>query len=520
MRKFSQFTPDEDAPLLLSWYRGDLSAFESLVRKYQKRVFNLALLLTGTQKTASEITENSFVSAYQNIRSLKSTGRFSSWLIAFALKESRELEDYRGEEPDSPAEVDQDLDDESSYVAALQKKLELCIRELPSELSELILLRYVRGYPLDRVEEILQINSEMLLTRLFEAQETLACWLKSGTADPAEFSTMKTISSSIHPEIRRHFSAYLDISTEYDEKELIKAHLASCGSCREALAELEWMIEDIKGIPDVEPPHWMVASIMKRVKKSPAKPVKEQAPSNLKIQFTLAALFLLVIGASAYFLQRTELPDPEPSSEEPPISAPAAEQKIKSPRAAVTPIPQGVLKGAPSSRDDAPKAGKSVKLPSPPFPLPKSLPSDRSVQATPATLPVKPVEAAKRESAHKVDKPAATQPGLQEWGSPLPQSPPLQNKVPLPRARSGEITVVLNSSDPLAVAHAIEEAVLASGGKVNGRAYSGGTDLLYTNIGVERFIDLMGRLGKIAKIQALPQLPEGAEGAVDLVIRW
>ena len=47
MSNIRQFTPDEDAPLLLSWHRGDLSAFETLVWKYQKRIFNLAILLTG-----------------------------------------------------------------------------------------------------------------------------------------------------------------------------------------------------------------------------------------------------------------------------------------------------------------------------------------------------------------------------------------------------------------------------------------------------------------------------------------
>lgn len=518
MRRSNQTTPDEDAPLLLSWYRGDLSAFESLIWKYQKRIFNLALLLTGAQKTAGEVTENSFVAAYQNISTLKSTGRFSSWLVALALKECRERDNYRGEEADSPAEFDQDFNAESSYTAALQKKLQLCIRELPLELSELILLRYVRGYPLDRIEEILQISTEMVLSRLFEAQERLACWLKSGTEDPAEFSTMKTVNSSIHPEIRRNFSAYLDSSTENDEKELIKVHLASCGSCREALAELEWMIEDIKGIPDAEPPHWLVASIITKVKNPPPKPVKLQAPSNFNIQFTLAALFIAVIGASAYFLQRGDQPGSEQSREDQPVSSPFAEKNVKPPETVVNPLPKGVLRGA-ETVEVAPKAGKSDK-PSPSFPLPTALPSDRTVQATPATIPGQPATATNNERIYKREKPAATQPGLQEWGNHLPQSPPLQKKASLPGVQGAEISVVLSSPDSLAVAHDIEAAVLASGGKVNGRAHSGGTDILYTSVGVERFPALMGRLGKIAKIRELPELPEGAEGVIDLVIRW
>jgi RNA polymerase sigma-70 factor (ECF subfamily) len=518
MSKFSRSTPDEDTPLLLSWYRGDISAFETLIWKYQKRVFNLAYLLTGVQKTACKVTENSFITAYQNIKSLKSTGRFSSWLVAITLKECRELADYSGEEPESPADPDSAVDDEDSYSAYLHKKLELCIRELPVESSELILLRYVRGYSLDRVEEILQINGELLRSRLFEAQETLACWLKSGTEDPAEFLALKTSARSIHPEIRRNFSAYLDSSTEGDEKELTKTHLKSCGSCREALAELEWMVEDIKSIPDLEPPHWLASSILQKVKVSPAKPAKVEDPSHIKIQIAVAVLFIAVVGATSYLLQSRPLPLLEPPrSLTQTVSPPAVEQKVEPVRTDFTSILKGVFRGdvtgPTSSSGPAAASGPSV-------PLPILLPSDGSSQGAPALKPLLPAAVGQSEPIQKREKSEALDQPLQEWGDPPPQSPAPQKKVPLPKTRSGELAVVLKSADPVAAAQDIESAVIANGGKVNGRAYSGDTDIMYTRVEVERFFDLMGRLGRIGRIQELPQLPEGAEGAVDLVIKW
>lgn len=519
MKKISQATPDEDSPLLLSWYRGDFSAFETLIWKYRKRVFNLALLLTGVEKTACAVVENTFVSAYQNIRSLKSTGRFSSWIIAIALKECRDFNNYRGEETGSPAEPEVYLDDESSYAAALHKKLELCIRALPSELSEAILLRYVRGFSLDRVEEILQISGEMVLSRLFEAQETLACWLRSDTDDPAELAAMKTAASSIHPEIRRNFSAYLDSSVEGDEKELTKVHLKSCGSCREALAELEWMVEDIKSIPDVEPPPWLAPSIIAKVKSSPAIPAKVKAPADLKIQIAVASLFIAIVVIYSYFVQSRPEVEPElQRSENQPVSPPPGAQKIAPSGTRSTAIPQGEFRGAPITADKPPRAEKSTGPPS--FPLPTALPSEQTPRSAPPIKPVLPVTGATSDQFQKMEKPKAMQPGLEEWGDTLPQTRALPKKAPQLGARGGEVAVLLSTSDAVAAAHDIESAVAAIGGKINGRAYSGGNDILYVRVEVGKFFELMRLLGKIGRIQELPSLPEGAEGALDLVIRW
>lgn len=521
MRKFSQATSDEDAPLLLSWHRGDLTSFETLIWKYQKRVFNLALLLTGSEKTAGEVTENSFVAAYQNIRSLKSTGRFSSWLIAIALRECRELAAYRGEEAGTPENPEEELIDD--YSTALYRKLVLCIRELPVELSEPILLRYVRGYPLDRVEEILQISGDLLLSRLFEAQETLACWLRSDTEDPAELSALKATVSSIHPEVRRNFSAYLDGSAEGDDKELIKAHLKSCGSCREALAELEWMVEDIKRIPDVEPPAGMSARILQKVKELPApKPVMAKEPPVLKIRIALAAIFFVAAGAALYFWQNGSLPLAEPPADQQRPALPAVvEQKPPPAATGLTSILKGMFREDVTTSANPPDAENAAR-PSLPLPLlPPLSPSAGTSQSTPdAVKPQLPAAAGQGESGQKVEKPEAHLPLLQEWGDAPPPVNVPQKKAPLSRVRADELAVVLQIEDAAGAAQSIEKAVTAGGGQVNGRAYSGGSDIIYSRVEVDRFFDLMGRLGKIGKIQELPQLPEGAEGAVDLVIRW
>jgi len=518
MNKLRQQNPDEDAPLLLSWHCGDLSAFETLILKYQKRIFNLALLLTGVQKVAGEITENAFLTAFQNIKTLKSSVRFSSWLVAITLNECRKLNDYRTAEAESSPDPDIPLSDESSYATAMHKKLELCIRALPVELGELILLRYVRGYSLEKIEEILQISGELLLSRLFAAQETLACWLKSDTENPAEFSAMKIELSSAHAEIRRNFSAYLDSSTDGAEKEPTKAHLKSCGSCREALAELEWMIVDIKSLPDVEPPQRLASAVMEKIISSAAEPPQSKPASRLRIQLAMAVLLLAFTAISAYLLSRKTEPVAElPRSADLTASPSPGGSRPETGGPDFSSVGKGTLKEAVARPDSQPGVEATT---APSIPLPTALPSEPPSQAAPASKSAPQDVSGKIEPNQRREK-ADLHPSLPtEWDEPPPQNRASLKKSPLPRSGSGEIAVVLNTVDPVAAGRDIESAITSLGGMISGRAYSGGNDILYTRVEVEHFFDLMNRLGKIGRIQDLPQLPEDAEGAVELTIKW
>jgi hypothetical protein len=277
------------------------------------------------------------------------------------------------------------------------------------------------------------------------------------------------------------------------------------------------MVEDIRSIPDVEPPPWLALSILEKIKASPARSQSAAASPHRKIPFALAVLFIAIIGTAAFLLQDRPVSPPESQPRrDQPAPAPTVERKADSSAVSVPSVLKGVFRGDIDAPADSPVAGR---LPGPSVPLPPALPPE----GLPTALPLKPhvpVAAGQREQGQKKEKTEALSPLLQEWGDQPPQGAPVQKKAPVSRARTGELAVVLTSADPVAAAQAIESAVIALGGKVNGRAYSSGTDIMYTSVDVDRFYDLMTRLGKIGRIQELPQLPEGAEGAVDLVIRW
>ncbi len=76
---------DEDSRVVSLCQKGDLSAFEELVRKYEKRSLNTAYRMIGNYEEACDVVQDAFVSAYKNIKSFKGTSKFSTWLTAIVL---------------------------------------------------------------------------------------------------------------------------------------------------------------------------------------------------------------------------------------------------------------------------------------------------------------------------------------------------------------------------------------------------------------------------------------------------
>src|SRR5512136_2192484 len=84
-----QHISDEDAVTVASWRRGEISSFETLVTKYQKRIFNIAFRITGDYEDACEVTQDAFVAAYRGIDSFRGESRFLTWLTSIVLNLSR-----------------------------------------------------------------------------------------------------------------------------------------------------------------------------------------------------------------------------------------------------------------------------------------------------------------------------------------------------------------------------------------------------------------------------------------------
>lgn len=78
-----------DEYLVRKYLDGDVSQFNILIERWQKRIFNFVYRNIGDYEEARDLTQNTFAKAFLKIKELDDIGRFSSWLYKIALNECR-----------------------------------------------------------------------------------------------------------------------------------------------------------------------------------------------------------------------------------------------------------------------------------------------------------------------------------------------------------------------------------------------------------------------------------------------
>jgi RNA polymerase sigma-70 factor (ECF subfamily) len=144
---------------------GNLDSFNRLVLVYQDMVFNQAYRMLGEVENAADITQETFLSAYRNLRSFRG-GSFKAWLLRIATNAcydelrrkkrhpSQPLEplDENEEEIESPAWLadPQESPEERLERSQLGKALQHCLDGLPVDFRAVVILVDIQG--MDYVE--------------------------------------------------------------------------------------------------------------------------------------------------------------------------------------------------------------------------------------------------------------------------------------------------------------------------------------------------------------------------------
>jgi RNA polymerase sigma-70 factor (ECF subfamily) len=192
---------DEDGELVSLCKKGDLNAFEELVRRHQKRMFNMAYRLLGDYDEAANVVQDAFLSAYRGIGDFEERARFSTWLHTILINHSRNrLKQLRAQRLHEPFSLDDPLlsdsgqikiepaSDEPSALEGLerrdiQEKVQQCISKLDSEYREVIILRDMQGFSYEEISDVLRIPEGTVKSRLFRARESLKDALKKAMGD-------------------------------------------------------------------------------------------------------------------------------------------------------------------------------------------------------------------------------------------------------------------------------------------------------------------------------------------------
>jgi RNA polymerase sigma-70 factor (ECF subfamily) len=98
---------DETAPVQLA-RAGDLQAFSNLIRRYEGKIFRLALHITQNREDAEDVLQEAFLKAYEHLDQFQGNSKFYTWIVRIAVNQA--LMKLRKRKSDRSVSLDEGID--------------------------------------------------------------------------------------------------------------------------------------------------------------------------------------------------------------------------------------------------------------------------------------------------------------------------------------------------------------------------------------------------------------------------
>ena len=181
----------DDLTLVRRAQGGDGTAYDELVRRYQRQIYGITYHMTSHHEDANDLTQEAFVKAWQALKSFKGDSSFFTWLYRIAVnrtlnhlksrkfregRHAMSLNDLDVEAENHPNLVALVSDKTPRRAAALEElkgKLNAAIQRLSEKHRTVVTLHDIQGLPHDEIAKILNCNTQTVRTRLFYARQQL-----------------------------------------------------------------------------------------------------------------------------------------------------------------------------------------------------------------------------------------------------------------------------------------------------------------------------------------------------------
>jgi len=199
-REHHRAMASEELRLIEAGQRGDVEAFNQLVRLYEARVYNLCYRMLGDADTAADVTQETFISAYQNLRRFRG-GVFRAWLLRIATNACHDTLRAQKRRPavslDAPQESESgapfdvvdtaETPDETALRHELARAIEQGLAQLPEDQRIVVILSDVQGLAYEEIAEITGANLGTIKSRLSRGRARLRDILRAGELLPSKF---------------------------------------------------------------------------------------------------------------------------------------------------------------------------------------------------------------------------------------------------------------------------------------------------------------------------------------------
>lgn len=180
----------QDAEAVSRTLAGDLSAFDQLIERYQRRAVAVAYRLLGNINDAMDVCQDAYVRAFRSLASIQDPQRFGSWLmrivsnLALNFRRDRKQLLSLSMEDDGPGLNAGALADERTFeggsaggdslqASELEQAINKAIGQLPEKQRLALILFAIEGLPQKEVAEIIDCSLELVKWNVFQARKTL-----------------------------------------------------------------------------------------------------------------------------------------------------------------------------------------------------------------------------------------------------------------------------------------------------------------------------------------------------------
>jgi RNA polymerase sigma factor (sigma-70 family) len=182
----------DDATLVRRAKRGDLDAYDDLVRRYQERIYATIYHMTAHHEDANDLAQETFIKAYKALSSFKGDSGFFTWLYRIAVNRTlNHLKQRKTRNQLSLNDMDFNAEHDPAWVALvsentprreaslheLQERLNIALQKLSEVHRMVVTLHDIQGLPHEEIARIMECNAGTVRSRLHYARQQLQAYL-------------------------------------------------------------------------------------------------------------------------------------------------------------------------------------------------------------------------------------------------------------------------------------------------------------------------------------------------------
>lgn len=182
----------DDLTLVRRAQQEDSAAYDELIRRYQERIYATVYHMTSNHEDANDLAQESFVKAFQALKSFKGGSSFYTWLYRIAvnktinfLKQRKNRQhmslndmDFNAEHnPDLVALISDKTPRRDAGLSELQEKLNAALLKLSESHRLAVVLHDVQGLSHEEIAKVMHCNIGTVRSRLFYARQQLQALL-------------------------------------------------------------------------------------------------------------------------------------------------------------------------------------------------------------------------------------------------------------------------------------------------------------------------------------------------------